>query len=103
MSMAMQPEIEVDETGAEYEVVKELYSDGNANIMIYEATEQDIEAVRELVDNACNKYEYDVSIMTIISEEAEGYLAGQRSLDEVTEVIQNRVSLYLEEQKESVK
>lgn len=103
MSLAMQPEVEIDETGMVYEVVKEWYSDGNVSIKIYEASENDVDAIRELIDNAYNKYEYDVSIMKIISEEAEAYLIGQRELEEVTEVIQNRVSLYLDELNEVVR
>ena len=35
--------------------------------------------------------------MNIICEEADGFFAGQRSLDDVAEVIQSRVSLYMEE------
>lgn len=103
MSLAMQPDIEIDENGMMYECVKEWYSDGNVSIKIYEASENDIEAIRELIDSACSKYEYDVSIMKIISEEAEAYLIGQRELEEVTEIIQNRVSLYLDELNEVVR
>lgn len=96
LSMAMQPEFVVED-GVSYELAKNRYSDGYANIEIYEASEQDTDAVRRLVDSVSNKFEYDISIMEIISEEAEGYLIGQKSLEEVTEIIQNRVSLYLEE------
>lgn len=38
-------------------------------------------------------------IFSIIEEEAEGYFAGQKSLDEVIKVIQSRVSLYLNERR----
>jgi len=35
--------------------------------------------------------------MSIIEEEAAYYFAGQKSIEEVAEIVQNRVSLYLAE------
>lgn len=40
----------------------------------------------------------DVTIMNIICEEAEGYFQGQKDVESVVDVIQNRVGLYLQEQ-----
>lgn len=40
----------------------------------------------------------DVTIMNIICEEAEGYFQGQKDVESVVNVIQNRVGLYLQEQ-----
>lgn len=37
-------------------------------------------------------------ILDIIYEEAQGYFTGQRSIDEITANIENRVQLYLNEQ-----
>lgn len=40
----------------------------------------------------------DVTVMNIICEEAEGYFQGQKDVESVVDVIQNRVGLYLQEQ-----
>ena len=40
----------------------------------------------------------DETVMNIIYEEAEGYFQGQKDVEKVIEVIQNRVGLYLQEQ-----
>jgi len=40
----------------------------------------------------------DVTVMDIIHEEAESYFHGQKDVESVVDVIQNRVGLYLREQ-----
>ena len=35
-------------------------------------------------------------VLELINEEAAGYFEGQKSVDEVTKVIQNRVQLYVD-------
>lgn len=51
----------------------------------------------QLVESACNRYRYHTKLQNIIDEEVGGYLSGQRDLDEVVKVIQNKASLYLQE------
>lgn len=79
-------------------IPSKTYSDRyNGYIMVYEASQEDVDAVRELIERADCKYQYHLEIQNIINEEAEAYFTGQKSLEEVTALIQNRVSLYLEE------
>ncbi len=42
----------------------------------------------------------DVTVMDIILEEAESYFQGQKDVESVADVIQNRVGMYLQEQME---
>ena len=42
---------------------------------------------------------YDQNILDIVKEETAGYFAGQKALDDTVRLIQNRVSLYVAEQK----
>ena len=42
---------------------------------------------------------YDAEISTVVNNETAGYFAGQTTLDECVKRIQNRVSLYVAEQK----
>lgn len=97
LSLAKQPDVLVDVEGATFEVPKIVYSDADTKILIYEASEEDVEGVRKLVDSVSNKFEYDVPVMQIITEEAEAYLKGDKTQEEVAEIIQNRVKLYLSE------
>ena len=58
---------------------------------------EEVDAVRKLVEEAENRFEYHPEIQNIINEEAQGYLSGQVDLDRTVEKIQNRASLLLQE------
>lgn len=88
-----------DDAGNSYRIPRRTFFERDVvNIEIYKAEPGDVEAVREMIESATGKYGYINEIMTIIEEEAEGFFRGQRTLDEVTHNIQNRVQLYLNEQ-----
>lgn len=53
--------------------------------------------MRALVDSAQNRYRYHIALQNIIDEEAASYFSGQKSVDDVAAIIQNRASLYLQE------
>ena len=53
----------------------------------------------ELIESTTNFLDYDQSVLSIITEEAAGYLAGDRSVEEASRLIQSRVNLYIQEQK----
>lgn len=93
----MQPTMVTSIEGT-YEMSKGSYYTEDTSIEVFEATPEEAAAVKKLIDSADNKFEYHVEIMDIISEEAEAFLAGQKSAEDVAEIIQNRVSLYLQEQ-----
>lgn len=68
------------------------------DINVYAATEEEIEQLMECIQCA-TLVDYDHwEIDYIIREEAEAYYAGDKSVDEVAEIIQNRVQNYLREQ-----
>lgn len=73
------------------------YNDGGESIVVYAATQKDIDTVRRLVESAGTRCEWNSTIINIIDEEAEGYFSGQINLDSTVKKIQNRVSLYLQE------
>lgn len=97
MAQAMEKSYETFE-GETYEVARGSYMDQDTQIMVYEASKSDVDAVRQLIDRAENKFKYRTEIQNIIQEEAESYLSGQKELQEVTALIQNRVGLYLDEE-----
>lgn len=79
-------------------LINRVYKDSNAYIEIYEATQADISAIKKLVGMADVKFKYRTDIQNIINEEAEHFFEEQKGLEEVTALIQNRVSLYLKTQ-----
>ena len=76
---------------------KQFFHDGQGYYYHY-ATQEEIDYVLELIDNAyaCKSY-YD-DIVKIINEETPAYFAEIRNADETAEIIQGRVQLYLDEQ-----
>ena len=76
---------------------KQFFYDGQGYYYHY-STQEEIDYVLELIDNAyaCKSY-YD-DIVKIINEETPAYFAKIRNADETAEIIQGRVQLYLDEQ-----
>ena len=61
------------------------------------STQEEIDLVLKVLNEVRLEPESGVEIMNIINEEAEAFYAGQKTVDQVTEVIQRRVSLYVNE------
>jgi len=68
-------------------------------IELYAVTQEQYDTVMELIESTTNFLDYDQSVLSIITEEAAGYLAGDRSVEETSRLIQSRVNLYIQEQK----
>lgn len=64
---------------------------------IYAATEDDIAMIKELFEKAEPVIASSTIIKNIIQEEAQGYFNGQKTVEDVISVVQNRVSTYLNE------
>lgn len=62
------------------------------------ASQDEVEAVLALIDAARPMPFSDTGeVIRIISEEAEGYYQGQKTVDEVAEIIQSRIQIYVSE------
>lgn len=66
-------------------------------ITVYAATEEEVALIRHLLEKAEPVKMSSPVIMNIIQEEVWGYFYGQKSVNDVARVIQNKVSLYLSE------
>ncbi len=67
-------------------------------VTYYAAKQEEVDAFENLLKGAETvSFQTDRTIYNIITEEAGSYFSGQKTLDEVVEVIQNRVTLYLNE------
>ena len=60
------------------------------------ATQEEVDLILQLIDNAKPISLGIMQVLDIIDEEAAGYFEGQKTVDEVVNVIQNRVQLYVD-------
>lgn len=87
-----------DEDGKSSKVAKTGYTERDViSIRIFKCEPEDVEAIRALVNDVSDKFEYHTEIQKIIDEEVPFYLNGQKGIEEVCKTIQNRVQLYLDE------
>ncbi len=86
--------------GADGEKVKQpktTWGYDDFQIEIYAATEEEVAAVRNLIESADNAYQYDMQMFSIIEEETGAFFEGQKSAKEVADIIQSRVQIYVNE------
>lgn len=86
-----------DEAMEEKEVGSSVFSFDGFTYEVKAATQEQIDAIRQLIDNAEPLASYNTQILSFINEEAAAYFSGQKSAKDVADVIQNRVSIYLSE------
>ncbi|MDE7254504.1 MAG: extracellular solute-binding protein [Acetatifactor sp.] len=60
-------------------------------------TEEEVQLVRELIESASKVQPTDSKITEMILEEAQPFFQGQKSAEEVADIIQSRVQLYMDE------
>ena len=75
----------------------DFWNDGYTTFKDVSVTDEDWQAFHAVVDGARGWTGYDAEIYEIIDEEAQGYFAGARSVDETAATIQDRVKLYIDE------
>ncbi len=94
----MKEEYYEDEDGNKTRQSKTTWGWDDFEMEIYAATPEEIEAVRELIASA-NKTggNVDEQLTNIITEEAEPFFKGQKTAADVAQIIQNRIQIYVNE------
>ncbi len=88
-----------DENGEPTKQPKTSYFDANgALVRVYELSQEQVDAVLELINSTTSVYRHDEEVMDIVEDEAAAYFAGEKSAEDVAKMVQNRVSLYMAEQ-----
>lgn len=88
----------VDADGNEIPVVKsEIGFEGEESIEVYNIEEEEKKQLLRLIDTASLNGSIDYTLYNIVLEEAQSYFAGDKTLDDVIDMIQRRVSLYVAE------
>lgn len=74
------------------------WGDGET-VEVYALTDAQAQTIRNLVNSVERTFSYDHSILDIITEEAAPFFAGQKTAQQAAELVQSRMSLYVNEQK----
>ena len=84
-------------TGSENGEKTWTYWIANQQIDLGMMTEEAIARVDTFLESLTQCYQYDASMMNIILEEASAFFSGQKSAEEIANLIQSRVSIYVAE------
>lgn len=90
-------ELILDENGNPIEISTHSYGWDDVTFEVYAATEEDAEQLMNIIEGIDKVMNYDEKLMNIIQEEAESYFTGQKSVDEVADIIQSRAKIYVNE------
>ncbi len=99
LAEAMEDEYYEDEDGNQKLTSKATWSTGDFSVEVYAATQEQVDRIREMIDTAQPNARADQKISEIINEEAQAYFDGQKSMEDVAALVQNRVQTYLSETK----
>lgn len=88
-----------DDFGQEIAPLDSGYGFDDYEVQIVPLTDKQVEMYRDLIDRVDREYSYNQEIIDIIDEEAAAFFAGQKSASEVAEIIQNRATTYINENK----
>lgn len=86
----------LDENGNKVEV-EDFWYIGDEEIVIDPMTEEEAEAFTQQLYELKNVANFDEALFQIIEEEAAAYFAGQKTAQEVSEIIQSRAQIYVNE------
>ncbi|SDB53035.1 ABC transporter substrate-binding protein [Butyrivibrio sp. INlla16] len=86
----------IDENGKKVES-NSIWEIGDVEVEITELSSEETKQVEEFIESVSNPLSNEQKINDIISEEAGAFYEGQKTAEEVADIIQSRVLLYLSE------
>ena len=72
---------------------------GDFTVDYYAMSRDEADALRSLIDSIGRTAAYDKSIMNIVNEEVQSFVNGIKTPEQTAAIIQDRVSLYVNEQR----
>lgn len=70
---------------------------GDEQVIMDPLTDEEADMLYNYISSVSKQYYYDESLSNIITEEAAAYFEGQKSVNEVIEIIQSRAQIYINE------
>lgn len=98
LQQSMQRNMYVGSDGYQRELPVMQYDMDGETIAVYAAREEDVAQLRKMIEEATMIRRGDSPLITIIQEEAAYYFSGDKTLEQVIDIIQNRIQLYVDEQ-----
>ena len=95
---AMQPPYYTDENGNKVEYEQTTWVNGE-EVKMEPLTQEQVDYFMNIINSVDGSYNYDDELVTVVSEEAAAFFAGQKSAEEVAKLIQSRVQIYVNEQR----
>lgn len=80
------------------DIINSYEMDG-VQIDVTEASEEDLQTVRELVEGSSVIYSKDTELINIINEEVQSYFEKQKTAEEVADIVESRINIYINERK----
>lgn len=90
---------ETEENGIKKEEKRDTYNFGADKIDIYAAREEDIQTVLAIINSADKIRIWNGQINNIIYEEAGAFFNGSKTVEEVADIAENRIQIYINEMK----
>lgn len=95
--IAMATEKFKDEYGNEHEPTESSWGWDDLEVKITPSTQEEVDMYMDLINNTKKVGGWNQAILDIIIEESKAYFSGDKSVDEVADIIQNRVKTYVNE------
>lgn len=87
-----------DENGNPQEVSNGGYGYGDdIMIEVYSVKQEEADAIWQIINQISGTMKYNTQLMNIIEEETAPFFQGQKTVDEVMDIIQSRVQIYVNE------
>ena len=93
---SMEKEFWIDDDGEKH-YEEEYYWIGDTQVEVKPLTQKDVDTVKDFVESLTLTYSPNQEVSNIVNEEAAAYFKGQKTAAEVAEIIQSRVSIFVNE------
>jgi len=97
---AMKQEYTTDENGNKVPVSNGGMSMGDGQVVnFYAVTQEEADQIKALINSVSSTATYDQKLLNIIQEESAFFFSGEKTVDQVADIIQSRMTIYINEQR----
>jgi len=100
LAEAMKQEYTTDENGNKVKVSSGgMGMAGGATVEFYAITQEEADQITALINSVDHTAAYDQNLINMISEDAAAFFSGEKTVDQTADVIQSRMTIYINEQR----